>query len=183
METKINVTIKGIKPLLMHSNKSMLVPKSKTVKSSAYDPESDAKECLYLNDEGKICVPSMAILSAMRKAAVNEKKAGAGKKTLKDYVYSGLQIDTDMIVLTPQEYTVDVQMVTVMRARIPRARPLFKNWSLNFNLIIVDEQTWDVGNVRHILEQAGKYNGLLDFRPLFGTFEVVSMKVDGKEVK
>jgi hypothetical protein len=180
---KIDVIIKGTKPLLMHSTAGMLVPKSKKVKSSEHDPEEEAKLCLYLNDDKKICVPAMAILSAMRKAATNLKKGGAGKKTLKDFVYSGLQIDTDMIVLTPQEYVVDIQMVVVNRARIPRARPLFKNWSISFGITIVDEQTWDNGTVRQVLEEAGKYQGLLDFRPLYGTFEVVSMKVGDKEVK
>jgi len=181
--TEIDVIIKGVKPLLMHSTAEMLLPKNKKIKSSEHDPEKDAKLCLYFNDEGKIAVPSIAILAAMRKAATNLKKGGAGKKTLRDYVYSGLQIEPSMIELTPQNYIVDVQMVVVGRARIPRARPLFKNWSISFKILMVDEQTWDAGTVRQVLTEAGQYQGLLDFRPLYGTFEVVSMKVGGKEVK
>lgn len=179
----IDVKIKGIKPLLMHSTAAMLVPKSKKVKSSEHNPVEDAKLCLYFNEAGKIAVPSMAILSAMRKAATNLKKGGAGKKTLKDFVFSGLQISPEMIELTPQKYTVDIQMVVVQRSRIPRARPLFKNWHVSFKIEIVDEQTWDAGTVRQVLEEAGKYQGILDFRPLYGTFEVESMKVAGVEVR
>jgi hypothetical protein len=181
--TIIDVTIKGTRNLLMNSAKTILIPKNKKVKSSERDPIEDAKLCLHLDENGKIAVPSIAILSAMRRAATNLKKAGSGKKTLKDYVFSGLQINPMMVVLSPQEYTVDIQVVTVQRARVPRARPLFKNWSLNFRIAIVDEQTWDAGTVRQVLEEAGKFQGLLDFRPLYGTFEVVSMKVEGKEVK
>jgi hypothetical protein len=180
---EIDVEIKGIQPLLMHSTAAMLIPKSKKIKSSEHDPEEEAKLCLYFNDEHKIAVPSMALLAAMRKAAVNLKKSGSGKKTLKDYVYSGLRINPTMIEITPQDYTVDIQMVVVGRARIPRARPLFKNWSLKFKINVIDEQTWDAGTVRQVLEEAGIYQGLLDFRPLYGTFEITSMKVGNKEVK
>lgn len=181
--TQLNVTIKGIRPLLMHSTAAMLLPKNSKVKSSEHDPVKEAEGCLYLNDEKKICVPSMAILSAMRKSAVNIKKAGAGKKTLKDFVFSGLQIDPELIVLPDQKYEVDIRPVVIMRSRILRARPLFKNWTLTFQVTINDEQTWDPGMVRGLLEEAGKFQGLLDFRPLFGTFEVVSVTKDGKEVK
>lgn len=181
--TTLDVIIKGTRPLLMHSTAGMLKPKSNKVKSSEHDPEEEAKDCLYLNEAKKICVPSMAILSAMRKAATQLKKAGAGKKTLKDFVFSGLQIESDMIELPDQNYEVDIRPVVIQRSRIMRARPIFKNWGLTFKVTLIDEQTWDAGMVRNVIEEAGKYQGLLDFRPLFGTFEVVSVKNAGKEVK
>ena len=179
----LDVVIKGTRPLLMHSTAGMLKPKSNKVKSSEHDPVEEAADCLYLNEAKKICVPSMAILSMMRKAATQLKKAGAGKKTLKDFVFSGLQLQPDMIELPDQNYEVDIRPVVIMRSRIMRARPLFKNWGLTFKVSIIDEQTWDPGMVRQVLEEGGKYQGLLDFRPLFGTFEVVSVKNNGKEVK
>lgn len=181
--TTLEVVIKGTRPLLMHSTAGMLKPKNSKVKSSEHDPVEEAKDCLYLNAEKKVCVPSMAILSAMRKAATQLKKAGAGKKTLRGFVFSGLRVEPDMIELQDQTYEIDIRPVVVMRARIMRARPLFKDWLLNFQVQIIDEQTWDAGMVRQVLEEAGKYQGLLDFRPLFGTFEVISVKRDGKEVK
>ena len=181
--TSLDVVIKGTRPLLMHSTAGMLKPKSNKVKSSEHDPIEEAKDCLYLNDAKKICVPSMAVLSAMRKAATQLKKAGGGKKTLKDFVFSGLQIEPDMIELPNQHYEVDIRPVVIQRSRIMRARPLFKEWGLSFKVNIIDEQTWDAGMVRNVIEEAGKYQGLLDFRPLFGTFEVLSVKKDGKEVK
>ena len=78
---------------------------------------------------------------------------------------------------------VDVQIVRVGTARVPRARPLFKTWKIDFKITVVDEQTWDAGTVRQVLEEAGKYQGVGDFRPLYGTFKVVSMTCKGKEVK
>ena len=183
MTIEIAVTIKGIKPLLQHSTFAMTLPKNKKIKSSEHDPAEDAALCLYLDEDKKRCVPFMHILSAMRRAATNLKKGGSGKKTLKDFVFSGLQVSPELIILDHQEYVVDIQIVKVGTARVPRARPLFKVWGINFKIVIVDEQTWDAGTVRQVLEEAGKYQGIGDFRPLYGTFEVVSMKVGGKEVK
>jgi len=184
MQSLIDVEIRGVKSLMMHSPAAMLKPKSKKVKSSEHDPEQEAKEGLYLNEKGEIGVPSFAVLSAMRKAATQLKKAGSGKKTLKDFVFSGLEITPEFIVLPNQKYEIDIRPVVIQRARIMRARPIFKDWGLKFQILIRDEQTWDAGTVRQVLEEAGKYQGLLEFRPLYGQFEIVSMKTEsGKEVK
>ena len=120
----------------------------------------------------------------MRKAATQLKKAGAGKKTLKDFVFSGLRVNPDMLELSEQKYEIDIRTVVVMRARVMRARPLFKEWSISFQIENIDEMTWDGGTIKQVLCEAGKYQGLLDFRPLFGTFEVMSFtNGDGKEIK
>lgn len=181
--TTIDVHVRGIKPLLQHSTYAMTLPKSKKVKSSEYDSEEEARLCLYKDDNGINCIPSMHFLAALKKSAVNLKKAGAGKKTLKDFVFSGLEITPEMMPLTPQEYKVDVQIVKVGTARVARSRPLFKNWEVKFQITIKDDQTWDAGTVRQVLEDAGKYQGIGDYRPLYGTFEVVDMRVGDKEVK
>jgi hypothetical protein len=180
-----SIEIKGTRPLMMHSPKMLGVPKSSIVKSSEYDPEEEAKNCLYINPvTNKICVPSLNILGAFKKAATNMKKAGAGKKTLKDFVYSGLMIQEDNIDLPIQEFQIDTRPVVIMRARVLRSRPIFHNWGLKFNIEVLDPQTWSTGNIRELLAITGKYQGLLEFRPLFGTFEVVSMKNSkGEEIK
>jgi hypothetical protein len=188
--SKYNVEIKGVQPLIEHSINGMIAANenkaaNRKIKSSEYDPASDARIALYHCADGKIGVPSFAILSCMRKAASQLKKKGSGKKTLKDFVFSGLRITPEMIELTPQEYEVHIRAVVIQRSRILRGFPLFKDWSIKFEIENIDEQTWDGGSIREVLSEAGKYNGLLEFRPLYGTFEVVSF-IDantGKEVK
>jgi len=181
IKAKYKVEIKGTRPLMMHSPNGI---GTKSPKQTEYDPEVEAKKCLYLNSAGKICVPSFAILSSIRAASSNETKAGAGKKTLKGFVFSGLGISEDMIELPIQEYSIDTRPVVVQRARILRSRPVFENWSLKFTINVYDPATWGPGTIRRMLESAGDYQGILDFRPLFGTFDVVSMKDEaGREVK
>lgn len=172
--TSIEIKIKGTKPLLMNAPNA--IGNSDNKKKMKYIPEDEAEFVTYRNKEGKLCVPALAILSMMRKSATNFKAPGRGKKTLKDFVYSGLRIQgSDLIPLDQQEYTIDARIVVRNRARVMAWKPRFDEWSLTFVIDIVDESTWDGSMVRTILEDGGKYSGLLDFRPLYGTFEIVSV--------
>jgi len=173
MDEKLTVTISGVRPLLMHSPQSIGSEKS-SKKSSNYDPEEEAKNGLYIGKDGVIGVPGLAVLAALRKAATEHKAKGRGRKTLKDFVYSGIQIDEELIRITPQEWEVDARPAVVQRARIMRWRPKFTDWKLTFTISIVDPSVWDPITVLNVLEDAGKFVGLLDFRPLFGTFKVES---------
>lgn len=185
MTTKIlEITVTGTRPLLQHSTAGMKAPKNLKSKSSEHDVVAEAELCLYKDTNGLKCIPSMHFLASMRKAATSLKKPGAGgKKSLKDFVFSGLTITELLIPLSNQTHEIDIQPVKVGPARIPRARARFDTWGATFHLEIIDEQTWDPGMVRNVLEEAGKYNGIGDYRPLYGTFSVTSATVDGKEVK
>lgn len=172
--TRIEVKIKGTKPLLMNAPNA--IGNSDNKKKIKYIPEVEAEAVTYRNGEGVLCIPALAILSMMRKSAVNFKAPGRGKKTLKEFVYSGLRIEgDDLIPLDQQEYVIDSRIVVRNRARVMAWKPRFNEWSLTFVIEIVDDATWDGSMIRTVLEDGGKYSGLLDFRPLYGTFEIVSM--------
>ena len=174
-EQKLYVEIEGTRPLLMHSPAGIGVPSSGK-KNTSYVPEDEAAAGLYKNASGVICVPGLCILSMLRHAASEHKAKGRGKKMLKGFVYSGLQVDEDMIPLSPQEWIVDARPAVVSRARIMRWRPRFDAWKLAFHITIRDPSVWNATQVRDVLTDGGKYSGLLDFRPLFGTFKVVKVE-------
>jgi hypothetical protein len=178
MTETLKVKIKGTRPLLMHSTESL--GKKAARGQSAPDPKEEAKMALYRDKDGKIAVPSLNILSAMKAAAKDSKVPGKGKKSFSGYVFAGLHINPDYIPIEtggkPEEsWEVDVRPVAIQRARIMRARPKFNNWSLTFELEILDPIIRP-SDVKDILANAGKYVGLCDFRPLFGLFEVVEFK-------
>jgi len=68
-----------------------------------------------------------------------------------------------------------LRTVVINRARVPKARPKFEKWMLEFTVEILDPVVTS-SSLKEILIDAGKYNGLLDFRPLFGLFEVVTFE-------
>ena len=167
----------------MHSLRSMDTPKKKGRGSTNVDPDEEAELGLYLSPEKEIAIPSMLVLSALRKASTDFKAKGKGKKTFKDYVFSDIQINPQWIRVSPDKWITDIQYVVVGRGRVPRARPRFDEWGCEFDITIVNDDIWTGSQLRDVLESAGTYKGLCDFRPLYGTFEVTSFTDSkGKEV-
>ena len=180
----LEVKIAGTRPLLMHSPAG-IGKSTGTKKTTTYDPDEEAASALYKDKNGTIYVPSLAVLGCMREAGKEHKAKGRGRKSLSKSLVSGLRIEPENIPIIPQEYVVDARPVVIQRSRIMRWRPRFEDWKLNFNITILDETVIDPTTVRNVLEDAGKFVGLLDFRPMFGTFEITSVKdlSTGKDVK
>jgi len=174
------VRIEGIRPLLQH-NPSALV-KTKTRGSGVPEPEQEAENGLYRTTEGVIYQPAQHILSAMRRVGADFKVAGKGRVTYQRYIYAGIGIQPFQIPLLSRTngkaptYEVDLQPAVIQRARIMRARPRFDDWALEFKLEILDPII-PPEIAQKILEDAGKYQGLADFRPLFGLFSVASWRL------
>lgn len=168
-----SVELTGIRPLLQHSCKSMIANNDKPAdRNKEYIPLEEAEEALYKDADGNIIVESEAILACLRKAAVNYKIPGRGKKTFKDFIYAGVRIDPFQIPLISEGgWELDQKIVVINRSRIVRARPRFDDWKLKFNVELIDPIVRG-SDLKTFFEDAGKYNGLLDFRPLFGLFEL-----------
>lgn len=165
---KYNVRIKGERALLMNVCRL----EANTQRSKDYNPEKEAEKAVYRDAEGNIGIPSLCILSCLRESAKNFRVPGRGRKTFKDYIYAGLRIEPEFIpLITENEYEIDLRPVVVQRSRVMRARPKFNDWELEFVIEIIDPIITS-DSLKHIIVDAGKYNGLLDFRPLFGLFKV-----------
>lgn len=179
----VNVKIKGTKPLLMNAPNN--IGKSSAKTKVNYIPEDEAESVTYRDDEGKLCVPALALLAMMKKASGSFKAPGKGRKTLRDFVYSGLMIKGgELLPLDQQEYIIDARPVVIGKARVMKWRPKIKDWSMSFQIEIIDDVIWNPSMVKSIMEESGKFIGLLDFRPLFGTFEIETITTeDGKPVK
>jgi len=171
---RINVTIKGVAPLLQHRYPGEKEDVKITKVRGVRDYSDEAEKALYRNERGEIYEPAEHILGAMIKAAVDFKITGRGKKTYKDLIKSAVVIDPEAIPHKKQKWIVDRRGVVVQRARIMRERPKFEDWELSFVIETLDEQLASSA-VKDILDQAGKV-GIGDFRPRFGRFMVTEFK-------
>ena len=181
MKTKeletFEVTIEGIRPLLMHKPPVNLGERGRG--SNIPDPRDEAIASLYTDDNGEIIIPSLNLLALLRAAAVDYKVPGKSKKTFKSYIFAGVAVDPPEVPLLipsgddPKEaWEIDRRPAGMNRkSRILRSRPRFNKWMLKFHLKILDPIIKPT-TLQEILEAAGKYTGLGDFRPLFGLFEV-----------
>lgn len=172
--SKIQVTIQGVAPLLMHRYKTEK-EESPTIKARGKrDYSGEAEGSLYRDENGSLYQPSEHVLGALIKAAVDFKITGRGKKTYKDMVKSSIVIHPDAIPHKKQDWIVDRRPVVVQRARIMRERPKLENWELSFVVEILDEQ-FPVSALKEIFDQSGKV-GLGDYRPRFGRYIVTEFK-------
>ncbi len=169
---KYKVKVKGTAPLLMNKF-SEAVEKKSTRKKKVYVPEEEAERKTYRTEDGKLFLPSTHFKASMIKSAVDFTMTG--RKTYKDYIKSGLFILEQEIVLDQQKYEIFACPVVIQRARVMSWRPMFKEWSCAFTLDIADDMM-NAETVKDILESAGKYKAVGDYRPEHGRFEIVEFK-------
>lgn len=170
---KIDVKVIGIAPLLMNKFTEAKPEESKRGKK-VYDATEEAEKKTYRTEDGKLYLPNTHFKASMVKASADFKMTG--RKTYKDYVKAGVFIPTEQIILDQQDYEIHAEPVVIQRARVMSWRPKFKQWSCTFTIDIVDEMI-NQTTLREILEMAGKYKGVGDYRPEYGRFQIESWKV------
>lgn len=169
---EIKVKVRGVAPLLMNRFVVTTGEESKRGKK-VYDPKEEAEKKTYRTEQGKLYLPNTHFKASMVKASTDFKMTG--RKTYKDYVRSGVFIKEQEIVLDQQEYKIFECPVVIQRARVMSWRPMFKEWTCEFTIEITDDfinQT----TLKEILESAGRFKGVGDFRPEYGRFEVIEYK-------
>jgi len=137
-----------------------------------HDSKEDAEKALYKNGNG-VFIPSTWIKASLREAAKNFKIPGKGRKTYKDNVKSSLFVEPREISLGKKTYDdIDRQAVVVQGQRITRSRPRFNSWEITFTIKFEEDRIPKV-TIKEILEEAGKYQGIGDYRSEYGRFKVL----------
>lgn len=170
---KIEVKVEGIAPLLMNKFSEPIQGESKRGKK-VYVPEEEAKKKEYRNKKGELYLPNTHFKASMVKASADFKMTG--RKTYKDYVRAGVFVLEEEIILDQQEYVIHTEPVVIQHSRVMSWRPKFKEWSCSFTIDIVDEMV-NQSTLKEILETAGKYKGVGDYRPEYGRFKIKIWKI------
>ncbi len=172
---KFKVKIKGIAPLLQNKvpEETMQLTQKKT---EGKDSPQACESKLYKVD-GKICQPAIHLENALIKAATGIKMKGSGKKTFKQSFKGNVFVRPDMIVHEIQKWKVHQTTVVIpsTRGRVVRYRPMLEDWSLVFELEVLDD-TIPVDVVKMALDDAGRVVGIGDWRPRYGRFVVEEFK-------
>ena len=172
----IQVEIKGISPLLMNNPASMLdeATQSKTRKrTEKRDIKTEAESLAYKDNKGFLYIPAQAVKGCLIGGASYIK---FGKFSAKPIIAGAVHISPDKISLGTKNYEIDIRTVVIQRNRVPKARPMIEDWKASFDLEYDETLVSNSDDLKHILEEAGKRVGLLDFRPQrygsFGRFEI-----------
>lgn len=188
----VEVTIKGINPLLIHRFGEAAEQAGNTRKKKARIIEDTRAEALKVANRnpatGTHYISPFAVQLAIATAGTNHRQTGS-RKSMTTVVQSAVRVVTDspdeLTILVDDEpatdasIVVDARPVTIpaTRGRIMRYRPKYERWTMRF-MLEIDETLIDVSTVHMLLTEAGVQCGIGDFRPQrrgpFGTFRVTS---------
>ena len=136
--------------------------------------KEEAVSALWADEKGRPYIPSIQIERALIGSGSAFQIAGHGKRTYKRDMLASIIVTPPKIYLTPPKWETDIQAVRVQSSQVFRARPLFEaGWKAKFSIQITDDEIQSAA-VKDILEYAGKHVGIGDYRPRYGTFDVVS---------
>jgi len=177
---KIEVEIHGITPYLSHRFGIEEDGKKTKKKETDKSMEQMAKEALYKLPDGTIYVPSTHVHGSMIEAGKKFQIPGQGKATYSKLIGGLAMITPHALVIDPQKYEIDSRSVVIpsTRGRVVRHRPMFDKWKLKFTIENLEPNQIPNVALQEILEYAGKYVGIGDFRPgkkgPFGRFSIAS---------
>lgn len=182
-------TIEVMSPgLLQNSATGLLDTLDKKAKKSAKEDKFEWRDAAYLVD-GLVVHPAWHLRSAMVAAAKQFQIPGKGKKTYNAATRATLFIEPELIPLrlagekVSKPTMIDERITkTAQGSPKPGRRPLFKaGHTLSF-LIYVNWNHIPAEVVRDVLIEAGRFQGIGDYRPEFGRFEVTEfVLVDDQE--
>jgi len=178
---KVKVKIKGVAPLLQNRFPEEEHGANKvTGKKKVYIPQEEAEKALYRDKKTEEIVhPTEHIFGALIKAGTAFKFEG--KKTFKDIIKAGLIVEPEYVPLNKKKWDeIDTRPVVIQRARVMKWRPRFNQWKIEFEIQILDDENISIPLLKQILERAGTYHGIGDYRPRFGRFMVTEFNEVGE---
>jgi len=158
---KVEVTIKGISPLLM--NKFPLVPVEGLDKKTP-EEQCEIRAHRDLTNSGGLYVPGVAVHRALIGAATYSK--GKGRASLQKPVAACVMVSPERIPLGVNEYVIDSRAVVMPATggRVVRHRPRIDEWKISFT-VEYDDLLLKETELRRVVDDMGARVGLLDFRP------------------
>jgi hypothetical protein len=179
MTQKIKVTIEGTTPILFNRFRDVAI-EGKSKKRTGAMAESDVEDKLYIQD-GKTQLPATYLRNSIVEASKQFKIVGKGKSTYSKLIASTVDIEPFYIELDADKYEIfRISAVNPMtKGRMMTERPKYNNWKASFEIILNDEAV-PISVINEVLEHAGKYVGVGDWRPekkgMFGKFMISEFK-------
>lgn len=183
----VDVEIKGIYAMLIHrftdQAEADLGTATRTVVRKNEPPRDQAERGVYRDKAGNCTFPGAAISRALKDAGAAHKVKGS-RKSVRFLVPAAVLVPEEHInLLHPasfkplDNFEVDSRSVVIpaTKGRVMRHRARFDEWCARFTLEI-DTEVLPADLIHQLLQEAGKRQGIGDFRPEkggpFGRFMV-----------
>lgn len=181
-----HITVEGLPPgLLMHrfSEKSEAEEEVRAIREDRGTTRERAEQVAYRDDNGNLYAPSTWFFRSMIEVGAYRKQRGS-RKSMKYIIPAAVVIPADVVNLTDingkpiTDFEVDARPVVIpsTKGRIMCYRPRIEEWRATFPME-VDTTIIGVDDAHQLLEDAGRRQGVGDFRPQtkgpFGRFQIV----------
>jgi hypothetical protein len=184
IETEIpyvaEIQIQGVADILFHRwNCEAVEEKSKAKKGSVAKKTDDLESYVYRNDAGVLCIPGEYLRMAVVNTAKYRQDPRSPRKSAMDLFKAAVVSMTPLAPtgLKKWDYE-DKRRVVIQRSAVTRTRPALKaGWAIKVQLMCNLPEYVSPQLLNEVVQQAGKLNGLGDFRPTFGRFQVVGFKL------
>lgn len=177
---RVVIAVQGVADLLLHGwNIEAIEAKGKARKGSTEKKTDNLESYVYRDAKGALCLVGDALRAAMADAARYEQDPRSPRKSARDLVKQGLIPLTPLAPLGVKDWDyVARHRVIVQRSSITRHRPaLVTGWKCTFDLMVNSPEYLTVPFLQHLAAQAGRLQGLGDYRPTYGRFSIVGFEV------
>lgn len=138
---------------------------------------------LYMDEDGDVCVIDQWIEGLLRDAG-RKRRMGKGFEAAVFATQPSFKLDYEGRVkgLTREAIAKDPKFrdrrkVDVNGKAVWRCRPVFKNWSLDFEVVVMPGAGVTVDDVGEAITTGGALIGLSDHRPKFGRYKLDKLEV------
>lgn len=183
----IKIRVTGLSPLLQHDDKTAnpfnpFTKRLKEISGKRKKTEDDLLDMARIEWEASLyytpdagyfikaeCFEGtfLAAAKAFKQGTTFKQAVAIPSNPVFEFKHSKLSPDQ---LFAMDEYK-DFRTVKVMNSKVLRCRPIFTNWACTVELWY-DELRFDESDMIRIVEYAGKYIGVCDYRPKFGRFNV-----------
>ena len=175
----LEVELEGTSPFLFHRwSVEGVASKSAAAKGSKAKKEDDLETYVYRNDKGELAVPSEYLRMSMVGAAKFKQDPRSPRKSAADLVKAGVVCIDELCSVGKKEWDfIDQRRVMIQRNGITRCRPaLYTGWKIRCRLNVVLPQYLSPQFMNELIQAAGMFCGVGDFRPTYGRFQVTKFR-------
>ena len=180
---KATIEIVGTAKLLFHCwNSAPPVTKVKGGASKTYD---DLESYVMRDEKGRIVIPTVNFCASIREAGKSYPDPASPRKSMRDRLNAivvpfneyGVMVSVDPKNTKHWDF-VDSRRACIQRAGITRQRPgLFEGWKTTFEVMVLAPDYLQPEKLHEIIESAGKFQAIGDFRPSHGRYRVTSFQI------
>ena len=176
----VRVEIEGTAALLFHrySNEAV-ASKAAAAKNSKAKKTDNVESYVYRTKDNHLAAPGEWIRMALVAIAKFKQDPRSPRKSASDLYKAAIVVLTELASLGTADWDyLDRRRVMVQRNGITRERPaMFPGWRAQFDIQVLLPEYIASNDVLDALVMAGRINGLGDFRPTYGRFQVTRFEL------